>query len=163
MIPVIVVTMVDQPSIGAAFGADEHLIKPVARETLLGAVERCLGSRVRTAPGRTILVVEDDVSTPEMIVELLKAHAYEVETATDGEKARLRVAHDINLSGENGLDLIPWMCQKPAFAGIPVIAAAAHAMVTDQDRIMQAGCRACLSIPVEFCVLRRELLRWLHS
>jgi len=44
-IPVIVVTVVDQPGVGTALGADEYLIKPVDKATLLGAVERCLLSR----------------------------------------------------------------------------------------------------------------------
>ena len=44
---------------------------------------------------------------------------------------------------------------------MPVIAATAHAMVTEQDRILRAGCRACLSKPIEFRVLRNELERWL--
>src|SRR5882672_908706 len=62
-IPVIVVTIVDQPGVGTALGADEYLIKPVDKATLLAAVERCLRSRGGAAPARTILVVEDDVST----------------------------------------------------------------------------------------------------
>jgi len=48
-IPVIVVTIVDQPAIGGALGADEYLIKPVDKATLLAAVERCL----RFARGHT--------------------------------------------------------------------------------------------------------------
>jgi PAS domain S-box-containing protein len=43
-IPVIVVTIVDQPGIGGALGADEYLVKPVDKQTLLSAVERCLRS-----------------------------------------------------------------------------------------------------------------------
>src|SRR6266853_218652 len=44
-IPVIIVTIVDQPGVGSALGADEYLIKPVDKATLLAAVERCLRSR----------------------------------------------------------------------------------------------------------------------
>ncbi len=72
-IPVIVVTIADQPAIGSALGADEYLIKPVDKATLLAAVERCLTSRGGAAPPRAILVVEDDVSAREMIVEFLTA------------------------------------------------------------------------------------------
>src|SRR5438477_2217834 len=113
-IPVIVVTIVDQPSIGTAFGADEYLIKPVDKATLLAAVERCLRSRGGAAPTRTILVVEDDVSTLEMIVELLKAYGYAVSTAADGEQARISVAQflpelvilDIVLPKMSGFELL---------------------------------------------------------
>jgi CheY-like chemotaxis protein len=74
-IPVIVVTIVDQPGVGTALGADEYLVKSVDKATLLAAVERCLRSRGGTAPARAILVVEDDASTREMIEELLTARA----------------------------------------------------------------------------------------
>ncbi|MDP9161851.1 MAG: PAS domain S-box protein, partial [Acidobacteriota bacterium] len=53
-IPVIVVTIVDQPAIGGALGADEYLVKPVNKQTLLFAVERCLRSRGGAAPTRSI-------------------------------------------------------------------------------------------------------------
>jgi Response regulators consisting of a CheY-like receiver domain and a winged-helix DNA-binding domain len=45
-IPVIVVTIVDERSRGLAMGASEYLMKPVARDQLLGAL-----SRVGLAPG----------------------------------------------------------------------------------------------------------------
>ena len=41
-IPVIVVTIVDQPTTGALLGADEYIVKPVEKTTLLASVERCL-------------------------------------------------------------------------------------------------------------------------
>ena len=41
-IPVIVVTIADKSGIGSALGADEYLVKPVDKATLLAAVERCL-------------------------------------------------------------------------------------------------------------------------
>ena len=49
-IPVIVVTILDQPGVGGALGADEYLVKPVDKQTLLSAVERCLRSRGGAAP-----------------------------------------------------------------------------------------------------------------
>src|SRR5713226_8261701 len=59
-VPIIVVTIVDQPSMGAALGADEYLVKPVERAALLAAVDRCLAARGGAPPARPILVVEDD-------------------------------------------------------------------------------------------------------
>jgi DNA-binding response OmpR family regulator len=128
MIPVIVVTIVDQPSIGTAFGADEYLIKPVAKETLLAAVERCLRSRGSSPPKRTILVVEDDLSTLEMIVELLKAHGYDVSVAMNGEQARVRLAQalpelvilDLLLPNVSGFELLHEWRSNPRTADLPV-------------------------------------------
>src|SRR5260370_15125126 len=70
-IPVIVVTIADEPAIGSPPGADGDLVTPVDKATLLSAVEPSLPSRGGAPPPRPILVVEDDASTREMIEELL--------------------------------------------------------------------------------------------
>src|SRR6202171_641326 len=94
-IPIIVISIVDQPAIGTTFGADEYLVKPVDKASLLAAVGRCLcsSSSGRRSPSqRPILVVEDDTSTRELIAELLKTQGYTVAVAEDGEQARAHVA-----------------------------------------------------------------------
>ncbi|HET6929977.1 MAG TPA: PAS domain S-box protein [Candidatus Acidoferrum sp.] len=128
LIPVIVVTIVDQPAIGTAFGADEYLLKPVEKTTLLAAVERCLQSRGGGAPKKNILVVEDDLPTLEMIVELLRAKGYDVSVATDGEQARVRVSQalpelvilDLLLPNVSGFELLHEWRSNPRTADLPV-------------------------------------------
>jgi PAS domain S-box-containing protein len=113
-IPVIVVTVVDQPTTGALLGADEYVVKPVDKTTLLAAVERCLNQRGRIGRGRPILVVEDDTSTREFIAELLSQNGYLVGTAADGAEARAQVAAsvpelvilDLILPGVSGFQLL---------------------------------------------------------
>jgi CheY-like chemotaxis protein len=69
---------------------------------------------------------------------------------------------DINLGGENGLDLLTWMRGKARLDNVPVIAVTAHALATEQEGILQAGCVACLSKPIDFKDLRRRLQHWLQ-
>ena len=71
-IPIVVISIVDQPAIGTTFGADEYLVKPIDKAALLAAVGRCLSlsSSSRRSPSqRPILVVEDDTPTREVIAE----------------------------------------------------------------------------------------------
>ncbi len=113
-IPVIVVSVVDQPTTGALLGADEYVVKPVQKAMLLAAVERCLNLRGQIGRGRSILVVEDDEPTREFIAEMLSKHGYVVSTATDGAKARAAVAAslpelvilDLILPEVNGFQLL---------------------------------------------------------
>jgi signal transduction histidine kinase/DNA-binding response OmpR family regulator len=91
-IPVIVLTIVDNSGAGTALGADEYLVKPVDKATLLAAVERCLEGRADSSPLRPVLVVEDDAPTREIIAELLQTKGYAVVTAPDGQSARVQVA-----------------------------------------------------------------------
>jgi PAS domain S-box-containing protein len=143
-IPVIVVTIVDQPGLGTALGADEYLIKPVDKATLLAAVERCLRSRGGAAPTRTILVVEDDVSTLEMIVELLEAYGYAVSTAADGEQARISVAQslpelvilDLVLPKMSGFELLAEWRSNPRTADLSVFVLTSKDLTKEEEKYL---------------------------
>jgi len=145
-IPVIVVTIVDQPGVGTALGADEYLVKPVDKATLLAAVERCLRSRGKAAPARAILVVEDDASTREMIEELLTARGYPVVTAADGAEARARVAHalpelvilDLVLPKMSGLELLAEWRGDPRTADLPVFVLTSKDLTKEEEKYVRA-------------------------
>jgi len=145
-IPVIVVTIVDQPGLGLALGADEYLIKQVDKATLLAAVERCLRSRGGAAPARTILVVEDDVSAREMIVELLKGSGYAVSTAADGVQARASVDQflpelvilDLVLPKMSGFELLAEWRSNPRTADLSVFVLTSKDLTKEEERYIQA-------------------------
>ncbi len=118
-----------------------------------------------------ILVVEDNPLNRELLCEWLDAEGYEVVTAADlktgfeaVEKEHPHVVLlDVQLGADDGLSLAAWLRQQPALRDIPVIAVTAHAMMTERERILQAGCNACVSKPVDFKLLREQLQRWLTS
>ena len=127
-IPLIVVSIVDQPSMGALLGADEYLVKPVDKATLLAALERRVTNRPATAQARPILVVEDDTPTCEFIAESLTAQGYAVTTASDGAQARAHVAAslpelvilDLVLPEVTGFELLREWRANPRTADLPV-------------------------------------------
>ena len=116
-----------------------------------------------------ILVVEDNALNRELLCDWLEAQDYVVLSAEDlGGARRLlqgeqpdAVLLDVQLGNEDGLSLAAWMRQQPRFSGIPVIAVTAHALVTEQQRFLQSGCNACISKPIDFKLLHRELGKWL--
>jgi two-component system cell cycle response regulator DivK len=118
-----------------------------------------------------ILVVEDNQLNCELLRDWLEVEGYEVWSSADLQTSYHIFAKcipdavllDINLGAENGLDLLAWMRQKPETREIPVIAVTAHALVAEQQQILNAGCRACLSKPIDFQLLRVELNRWLQN
>ncbi len=118
-----------------------------------------------------ILVVEDNAINRELLCDWLEAQGYVVLSAEDlGGAQRLlqgeqpdAVLLDVQLGDEDGLSLAAWMRQQPRFTGIPVIAVTAHAMVTEQQRFLQSGCNACISKPIDFKLLQRELDKWLAA
>ena len=118
-----------------------------------------------------ILVVEDNQLNLELLRDWLEVEGYVVWSAAElnasyevfSKQLPDAVLLDINLGSDSGLDLLSWMRQKPETREIPVIAVTAHALATEQEEILQAGCKACLPKPIDFQLLRKELNRWLRD
>jgi PAS domain S-box-containing protein len=145
-IPVIVVTILDQPAVGAILGADEYLVKPVEKAALLGAVERCMKRGGAAPPKRPILVVEDDAPTREVITELLTARGYSVTTAVDGAQARASVAHllpelvilDLLLPKVSGFELLSEWRAGSRTADLPVFVLTSKDLSRQEEKYLRA-------------------------
>jgi signal transduction histidine kinase/CheY-like chemotaxis protein len=144
-IPIIVISIVDQPAIGTTFGADEYLVKPVDKASLLAAVRRCLGLKQGAPSPRPILVVEDDTSTREIVAELLTAQGYEVTTAEDGEQARAQMATvlpelvilDLMLPKVSGFELLAEWRSKPRTADLPVFVLTSKDLTGEEEQYLR--------------------------
>lgn len=141
-IPIIVVSIMDQPGMGALLGADEYLVKPVDKITLLDALERCFSARPATTAARSILVVDDDVATREFIAELLSAQGYTVTTAADGVEARAKVAAmlpelvilDLVLPDGSGFELLNEWRASVRTAEVPVFVLTSKELSPEEER-----------------------------
>jgi CheY-like chemotaxis protein len=113
--------------------------------------------------------VEDNPLNRELLCDWLAAEGYEVLSTEDlSSSIRTLEQHpldavllDVQLGDEDGLSLAVWIRRQPKLSHVPVIAVTAHAMVTEQQGFLQAGCNACISKPVNFPLLSKELQRWL--
>jgi signal transduction histidine kinase/DNA-binding response OmpR family regulator len=145
-IPLIVVSIVDQPGMGALLGADEYLVKPVEKKILLAALERRINSRTASAHVRPILVVEDDTATREFIAEMLVARGYTVVTAADGAQARAQVAAnmpelvilDLVLPEVSGFELLGEWRASPRTADLPVFVLTSKDLNQEEQRYLRA-------------------------
>jgi CheY-like chemotaxis protein len=118
-----------------------------------------------------VLVVEDNQPNRELLCDWLEAEGFEVLAAVDLEQSfaafRVQPPHavllDVQLGVEDGLSIAKWIRQDPKLFRIPVIAVTAHAMVADHERVLRAGCNICISKPIDFKLLRKQLDQCLHS
>lgn len=118
-----------------------------------------------------ILVVEDNLANQELLQDWLEGEGFDVQsvatlaTAVTALESRAPqvVLLDVQLGREDGLELSAWIRSNPVMSHIPIIAVTAHAMMSDQQRMVQAGCNACVSKPIDFAVLREQLKEWLSS
>jgi signal transduction histidine kinase/DNA-binding response OmpR family regulator len=150
-IPVIVVTIVDQPSTGALLGADEYVVKPVEKLVLLSAVDRCLRRSSRSGQS-SILVVEDHPATREFIAESLMHRGYLVEIAADGAAARSRIARglpglvilDLILPDVSGFDLLAEWRANPSTAELAVFVLTSKDLTQAEREYLESNSAALL-------------------
>jgi two-component system, cell cycle response regulator DivK len=118
-----------------------------------------------------VLVVEDNAANRELLSDWLEARGFEVVCAENLDQAHAALAKDppalvlldVKLGAEDGLSLAPWIRLQPQLLHVPVIAVTAHAMVTDHERVLDAGCDACVSKPIDFQRFREQLDRYLAA
>ncbi len=118
-----------------------------------------------------ILVVEDSAMNRELLCDWLESEGYQVAVATNlGEGfAALRgappaaVLLDVKLGPDDGVELVRWMRGQSALCQVPVIAVTAHALLAEQQRVLDGGCDACLPKPLDFAQLQEQLRRTMRS
>jgi two-component system, cell cycle response regulator DivK len=120
---------------------------------------------------QTVLLVEDNDMNRDMIAQYLGHYGYNVLTARDGgaavELARNAlpdlILMDISLPVLDGWAATRQIKSAPETGHIPVIALTAHAMATDRQRSMEAGCDDYEPKPIDFAVLLRKMRALLHA
>jgi CheY-like chemotaxis protein len=104
-----------------------------------------------------ILLVEDNEMNRDMLSRRLQRKGYEVVIAVDGGEG-VAMAHsqapdlilmDMSLPVLDGWEATRKLKAAPETAGIPVIALTAHAMATDREKAMEAGCDDYDTKPIE--------------
>ena len=142
-IPVIVVTMTDDRTMGYALGAAEFLSKPIERERL-GEVLR------KYAPDRsdaTALVVDDEPSAREMMRRGVEGAGWKVVEAENGRVALERVAEavpdlillDLLMPEMDGFECMDRLREKEAWREIPVLVVTAKEVTAEDRRRLEGG------------------------
>ena len=104
-----------------------------------------------------ILLVEDNEMNRDMLSRRLIRKGYEVLLAVDGEQGVAMATEerpdlilmDVSLPQMNGYDATRAIKVNPQTQGIPVIALTAHAMASDREAALAAGCDDFDTKPVE--------------
>ncbi|HUO33315.1 MAG TPA: response regulator, partial [Bryobacteraceae bacterium] len=126
-IPVIVVTVVDEPKIGLALGAAEYLVKPVDKEVLIEAMSRHIGPG-SNGPAK-VLVVDDEADCRELLKEMLESEGYIAVLAGNGREALEALARisvsaillDLIMPEMDGFEFLVRMKEDPGSRNIPVL------------------------------------------
>jgi CheY-like chemotaxis protein len=104
-----------------------------------------------------ILAVEDNAANRILIQAVLEGIGYVVLLAGSAREALASIEHqrpdlilmDIQLPGQDGLALTRRIKADRELASIPVVAVTAHAMATDRQLCLDAGCIGFIAKPFD--------------
>ncbi|GAQ94874.1 two-component system, cell cycle response regulator DivK [Thermodesulfovibrio aggregans] len=105
---------------------------------------------------KTILVVDDNEDSRELVKKILKKQGYEIIEAVDGEDALAKaiayrpdlILMDISIPKIDGYEVTKRLKSRIDFKDTPIIAFTAHAMRGDQEKALEAGCDGYISKPI---------------
>jgi signal transduction histidine kinase/DNA-binding response OmpR family regulator len=143
-IPVVIVSIVADGSKGLALGAADVLQKPITADELLAA----LGKLGFVQPGgkATVLVVDDDPRSVEIIAAYLEKGGYNVlRTYSGGEGLQVAQSHlpdlivlDLMMPEVSGFDIVETLKASSRTSGIPLVVLTAKHL-SAEDRQMLHG------------------------
>jgi len=116
-----------------------------------------------------ILLVEDNEMNRDMLSRRLAKKGFEIVIAEDGERGVAMAASetpdlilmDMSLPVIDGWEATRRIKEGDATGSIPIIALTAHAMATDREKALQAGCDDYDTKPVELPRLLEKINRLL--
>ena len=142
-IPVVMVTFVNEPALGASLGAADLVPKPVSWERLKSVMDRFRGD------GGDVLVVDDDPDARLRLRTVLEREGWPVAEAANGQEALAAVARrtpqlillDLTMPVMDGFDFLHALRERPGCADIPVVVLTARDLNAEERRQLQGADR----------------------
>jgi signal transduction histidine kinase/CheY-like chemotaxis protein len=143
-IPVIVVSVVDNPDLGRALGALDYFVKPVEARELVKRLSNFKFKRKPKGRQTRVLVVDDEAANRQWLKEVLEPAGFTVLLANGGQEAiklaRSRkpdlVVLDLLMPGVNGFDVVEALSEHSATKAIPImVLTAKHLTEADIDQL----------------------------
>lgn len=187
--PIIILTSSGQhgeTSLSKELGIDGYLMKPVANQELLAAIQAVINTdkkidkEIQLVTRNSlaeikyrILLAEDEPINQALAVAILEDNNCQVTIANNGKEA-------LEIQKENEFDLILMDIQMPVLDGIeatkaireaekgtgkhiPIIAQTAHAIKGDKERIIEAGVDDYITKPFKANELFETIQKIIHS
>jgi CheY-like chemotaxis protein/anti-sigma regulatory factor (Ser/Thr protein kinase) len=167
-IPVVVVSVVDNPALGRALGALDYFVKPVDGKALLSRLAQyTFTTKVQNAPIR-VLAVDDEPANLDLIQGLLEPAGFSVLRASGGnegiEIARFEhpdlILLDLMMPEVTGFDVVESLRADQATRQIPVMVLTAKVLSPDDKRALNGHVAAIFQ---RSSVAGPELIDWLHG
>jgi hypothetical protein len=141
-IPVIMLTIADNKSLGYALGVSEYLTKPVDRDRLIAVLNKYRAAQ----PPVHALVVEDDLLTREALRRMIEGAGWTAGEAANGREALERMVDappsvillDLLMPDMDGFEFAEEVRRHEAWRAIPIVVLTAKDL-TLEDRLRLNG------------------------
>jgi len=136
-IPVVMMTIVDDKNMGFALGAADFFTKPIDWQRLATVLQKYR----QPASAQTVLIVEDDERTREMLRRTLQKEGWQIREAANGRVGLEQLPHgkpglillDLMMPEMDGFEFMHQLRQRADCRDVPVIVITAKDL-TEQDR-----------------------------
>lgn len=164
-IPVVVISILDEPETGFALGASDYLVKPIDKDSLLAVLRKHVSLPSKGAA--TLLVVDDDSETRYLLSAMLEAEGYTTLLAASGKQALdilssvspAAILLDLLMPEMDGFEVLKQLRDDRISRDIPIFVLTAKEL-TEQDLNNLAGQTGALFLKGE--VWRKALLAQLR-
>jgi signal transduction histidine kinase/CheY-like chemotaxis protein len=143
-IPVVVVSVVDNPALATAMGALDYFVKPVEPRELVNRLSNFNFKHKADGRQTCVLVVDDEVANRDWLKHLLEPAGYTVSLASGGAEA-IELARsskpdvvmlDLMMPDVNGFAVVDALSEHEATKGIPImVLTAKHLTEADVDQL----------------------------
>jgi CheY-like chemotaxis protein len=147
-IPVIMLTMVDDPARGFTLGASDYATKPVNRRRLSEILKKYTSLR----PRNPVLVIDDDAPTRSLTRSILEKEGWGVMEAENGIRAleQMKDARpsliflDLMMPEMNGFEFAAEVRRHPEWQSIPIVVVTAQDLTNDDRRRLNGNVETIL-------------------
>jgi len=148
-IPVVIVSIVENRLFGLNLGAIEYFVKPVNKEQLIEVMDNMMAKAGREVRAMTVLVVDDEPLTVEMLTDILRTEGFTVLQAYGGqqgidlalEKHPDVIILDLMMPEVSGFDVVQQLRANSEAAEIPILIFTAKNLTEDDRQKLESHVR----------------------
>jgi signal transduction histidine kinase/DNA-binding response OmpR family regulator len=152
-IPVVVVSVVDNPELGKALGALDYFVKPVDGKLLVDRLKRLRLKPSVEGGATSVMVVDDEEANRHWLMRILEPAGFEVVEAAGGrqaiELARARppdlVLLDLMMPEVTGFDVVEALRADPKTSQTPIMILTARHLTEADKRLLNGHMATILS------------------
>ena len=127
---------------GLEMGADDYITKPIDRELFLKTIKKLLGDK--PSANNTILVIDDDENTRDLLSRMLKEGGWNPKTAKDGKEGLEKVKNkpslivlDLEMPRMDGFEFLEaYMMDYPVEERAPVLVYSGKDLTDVQHKLL---------------------------